>query len=748
MNAEPKNLEKFDDIKAELSARNQRWESERVLKNTALSQRYAKKIQLLFPHLTETPDAGRVYLQRRHTAATMAGIYALSSTMSPELPCKASDIKEVLILLNRYSPTTAQDYPPPENFKAENFGQAFTQRDLQTLILRTLQLTTVDFDEAWPTDTPWVQVNSQLQQMIGKQLEQNPNPKTRARTLDVVRNLNPQDSDPDQLDYLDQITKVICSRPKPKFDLSIMKKIVKIPLPRPLPQQAPPQPETIPAVKIEEVKRGPEWYQKYTQILADLAFLYSHQPGDIWFTQLRSTIKFSEYPGELIPDSIKAVLSNLETNHFQSEEIASLIIPADFGGQLPEPLAELRLLATGKDVIPLYEAHIALKDIMDNGLRIQLASLDSFVEDNLTTREEMSENTIAQRQKDGKTVPEPSATESEFVQNLDLSIIARKPPQEVSRIIEEVQANLNEYLNPLAEIRTRIKQYVANLHDQFNINTRPIKDFTKAHPRESVSLNGNLVSEIIPSDLYTAGQEPRPLHNLLGYVADGTVPLFVLNNFIKDMGKAGSNALPVEVIDKLKRLAQDAIDNSKSLPTKDYLAVIRTLPEEYITSRTATFNSTLKPMAQIPREQVLAALRATAVPLPPKLAELRDKYETHLPKMKYFSMLLLLIQSLAINNSESAHRAVVKLADQFIEEAAEYRTADRAVDDDYRSRIQGVTSIGQLIPSTPPLQRAQAELLVRFTHRLLFSKAQNNTLQPPNPAQLEEIWNLLARLES
>ena len=41
----------------------------------------------------------------------MAGMYALSSTMSPELPCKSSDVKEVLVLLNRYSPASAQDYP-------------------------------------------------------------------------------------------------------------------------------------------------------------------------------------------------------------------------------------------------------------------------------------------------------------------------------------------------------------------------------------------------------------------------------------------------------------------------------------------------------------------------------------------------------------------------------------------------------------------------------------------------------------
>ena len=51
---------------------------------------------------------------------------------------------------------------------------------------------------SWPSDTP-CSANSQLQQMIGKQLEQNPNPKTRARALDVVYNLNAQESDPDQI---------------------------------------------------------------------------------------------------------------------------------------------------------------------------------------------------------------------------------------------------------------------------------------------------------------------------------------------------------------------------------------------------------------------------------------------------------------------------------------------------------------------------------------------------------------------
>ena len=58
MNAEPKDLEKFADIKAALSAQNLRRENERVAENAALNQRYAKKIQLLFPNLMESPMPG------------------------------------------------------------------------------------------------------------------------------------------------------------------------------------------------------------------------------------------------------------------------------------------------------------------------------------------------------------------------------------------------------------------------------------------------------------------------------------------------------------------------------------------------------------------------------------------------------------------------------------------------------------------------------------------------------------------
>ena len=53
----------------------------------------------------------------------MAGMYALSSTMSPELPCKSSDVKEVLVLLNRYSPASAQDYPHLKILRRANLSK-------------------------------------------------------------------------------------------------------------------------------------------------------------------------------------------------------------------------------------------------------------------------------------------------------------------------------------------------------------------------------------------------------------------------------------------------------------------------------------------------------------------------------------------------------------------------------------------------------------------------------------------------
>ncbi len=387
MNAEPKDLEKFADIKAALSAQNLRRENERVAENAALNQRYAKKIQLLFPNLMESPDAGRVYLQRRQTAATMAGMYALSSTMSPELPCKSSDVKEVLVLLNRYSPASAQDYPPPKDFTEGKFEQTFTQEDLQTLMLITLQLTTVDFDEAWPSDTPWVQVNSQLQQMIGKQLEQNPNPKTIARALDVVYNLNAQESDPDQIDYLDHITKVICSKPKPKFDLKIMKNFTKIPLPeatvaaRLVELNLPFLPEQLNAT----LKR----YQNLASILGELAILSHGQTGSVKFHDILYELTAVGYPVEQMSPALQKFISELKSmqnRRIPSSQFLKAVESSNLSIQLPAGFTELVNRCSGKANTPLDETRQALQDILDQGLPNHLKTAGNVNEEEETTK--------------------------------------------------------------------------------------------------------------------------------------------------------------------------------------------------------------------------------------------------------------------------------------------------------------------------------------------------------------------------